>query len=57
MKTRNELICRMQPKNYGLECYDQRDEKCEKCGWNPEIAEQRRAEHLKRIEERENEND
>lgn len=56
MKLRNELYCRMQPKNYGLECYDQRDEKCEKCGWNPEVAAERRRETLKKFE-RKNEDD
>ena len=48
--------CVLQPDNMGIGCTEP-GEKCARCGWNPSEAERRRKETIKRIEEKEKENE
>lgn len=46
-----EHFCIMQPKNFGIICNEPIN--CEKCGWNPVVAEKRKKERITK-EEKEN---
>ena len=50
--------CIMQPDNAGLGCTDPGENfrNCLRCGWNPEIAQQRRTKTLQKIAKKEKEN-
>ena len=55
MSNNNEKgYCKMQPDNMGICCNEPEDsKKCRRCGWNPEEAQRRRNETLRKIRESE----
>ena len=40
--------CKMNPGNMGIQCLNKDDFRCNKCGWNPDVAIKRHEETLRK---------